>query len=849
MDRMKKRVAALLLALSMLLSLAACGKNKDDAQQLSATVYVPQFMDLNLDVGKQYNINGGCTDGTNVYLLVDVYPDWEAGESGDTRCAIICIPLDGGEPKELENFKPMSAPEGYSESDVYCRSLRAGTDGSLWVGERIYAYSYDLPENFDPETDYPSNYEMLDSVSLEYQVQLDSTGSEITSIDISGLQEKAGLDSMYYSGTVIDQEGDIIVNGYQKIVVLDSSMNVRFSIEDSNLRGGDLVQLSDGTVGATMYMYDSAKQTATAQLRTIDKAAKGWGETYDLPANAAYNLYTGGGDYLFYYQNGDTLYGYKAEASESEAREERLLSWLEADINSEEVEFFSFLPDGRVVVMTNSWRYNGRGQFSLAVLTAMDRGQLPEKTTLTYAAMGIGSSVRTQILNFNRNSDAYRIEVTDYSEYAAGGDYTAALTRLNTEILAGKVPDIISVSGMPVRQYGAKGLLEDLWPYIEADTEIGGRDGVMERVFTAAEQDGKLYMIFDSFSINTVVGSRKMLGDRTSWTLDELKEALASMPEGCAIFGERDTKENMLSTVLGMNMDSYVDWSTGTCSFDSEEFKAALEFCNSFPAEYTPVDGEYDDEYSRVTEGRQMLIEAYLYGFEGIQMKEAIFGGAEAISSYYLDYTENGPVVTDGPVKNDWGYSESRDRLIPGEYITYIGYPREDGKCGSTFSINGGLAMSSTCKDKAGAWQFMREILLPLDEEEGSNERWNWNHWGFPANKVQFNRIAEEAMTVEYMTDWEGNPVLDLNGDPVQEVHTGYGYGDNRTLWMQATTQQEYDQVMELYHSIDTVSSRDNSLFEIISEVAGSYFAGDKPLDDAASLIQNKVRTYVNENR
>lgn len=849
MDRTKKRVAALLLALSMLLALSACGKNQDNDQQLSGTVYVPQFMDLNLNVGKQYNIDSGCTDGTNVYLLIDVYPDWENGEEGDTRCAIIRIPMDGGEPEELENFQPAAAPEGYSESNVYCRSLRAGTDGSLWVEERIYAYSYDLPEDFDPETDYVWNYDMLDSVSLEYQVQLDSTGSEITSIDVSSLQEKAGLDGMYYRGTVIDQDGDIIVSSHQKIVVLDSSMNVRFSIEDSNLRGGNLVQLSDGAIGATMYMYDSAKQTATAQLRTIDKAAKGWGKTYDLPANAAYNLYTGGGDYLFYYQISDTLYGYKAEAAEGETREERLLSWLEADINSEEVEFFSFLPDGRVVVMTSSWGSRGRDQFNLAVLTAMDRGQLPEKTTLTYAAMGIGSSVRTQILNFNRNSDAYRIEVTDYSEYATDGDYTAGLTRLNTEILAGKVPDIISVSGMPVRQYGAKGLLEDLWPYIEADTEIGGRDGVMERVFTAAEQDGKLYMIFDSFSINTVVGSRKMLGSRTSWTLDDLKEALASMPEGCAIFGDWDTKENMLYTVLGMNMDSYVDWSTGTCRFDSEEFKAALEFCNSFPAEYTPVDGEYDDEYSRVVEGRQMLIETYLYGFEGIQMNEAIFGGAEAINSFYIDYSENGPVVTDVPVKNNWGYSESQDRLIPGEYITYIGYPREDGKCGSTFSISGGLAMSSTCKDKDGAWQFMREILLPLDEEENSNERWSWNHGGFPANKVQFNRIVEEAMAVEYMTDWEGNPVLDLNGDPVQEVHTGYGYGDNRTLWMQATTQQEYDQVMELYNSIDTISSRDSSLFDIISEVAGSYFAGDKSLDDAASLIQNKVNTYVNENR
>ncbi|MDE7218842.1 MAG: hypothetical protein K2O45_04375 [Oscillospiraceae bacterium] len=852
MIQCKKRVPALLLALCMLLSLAACGKDKeDDAQQLSGTVYVPEFIDLDLDIlGKDYDLyGGGCTDGTNVYLLANIYPDWEAGEEGDARYAIIRIPLDGGEAVELENFQSGGGDgEDGSEVNRNFSSIRAGMDGSLWLEESTYTYIFELPEDFDPETDSQYNY-VTDSVRKEYQVQLDSTGTEITRIDTSDLEEKAGMDGMYYNGTVVDQDGDIIVCGNQKVVVLDSSMNVRFTIEDSNLRGGNLVQLSDGTIGATIYMHDSATQTSSAQLRSIDKAAKGWGESYDLPVYASYNLYTGGGDYLFYYQNGDALYGYRAEAKDGASREERLLSWLEADINSEDIQFFSFLADGRVVVMTNSWRSSGSRTASLAILTATDRSQLPEKTTLTYATMGLGSSVRNQILEFNKTSSTHRIEVTDYSEYATNDDYAAGLTRLNTEILAGKVPDIISVSGMPIRQYGAKGLLEDLWPYIEQDTEIGGRAGVMERVFTAAEQEGKLYQIFDSFSISTVVGSRKMLGDRTSWTLAELQEALASMPEGCAIFGDWDTKENMLQTVLSMNMDSYVDWSTGTCSFDGDAFKAALEFCNSFPAEYTPVDGEYDDEDTRIREGRQMLSRDYISGFESIQRIEATFGGPEAINSFYMDYSGGyPPTVSDVPVKNDWGYSEAQDRLIPGRYITYIGYPREDGKCGSTFEISGGLAMSSTCKDKDGAWQFMREILLPVDEEE-SGERWNWNHWGFPANKAQFDKFVAEAMEVEYMTDADGNPILDPNGDPVQEVSSGYGYGDNRTLWIQATTQEEYDQIMELYNAIDSISSSDNSIFDIVKDVAGSYFAGDKSLDETAELIQNRVNIYVNENR
>lgn len=849
MMKCKKRVLTLLLALCMLLSLAACGsKNaEDDTRQLSATVYVPEFLSLDLDIlGKNYNLSGGCTDGTNVYLLAYVYPDYEAGEEGDSRTLLIRFPLDGGEPTEMKSFQSGSTEEDGTEVHRNFNSLRTGIDGSLWLEESTYSYVFDLPKDFDEETDSKYNY-TTDTVRKEYQVQLDSTGTEITRIDTSDLQEKAGVEGRYQNGLLVDKDGDIFITDSQKIVVLDSSMNVRFTVEDSNMRGGSLVELSDGSIGATVYVTDAANQSTTAQLRTIDKTAKGWAEkSYDLPFNASYNLYSGGGDYLFYYMNGDALYGYRAEAEEGKPNEQRLLSWLESDINADNISFFSFLSDGRVVVMTESW-YGGNDDITLAILTETDRSELPEKTTLTYATMGIGSDERSRILEFNRNSSTHRIQITDYSEYSTEDDYTAGITKLNTEILAGKVPDIISVNSLPIRQYGAKGILEDLWPYIENDTEIGGREGIMERVFQAAEQDGKLYQVFDTFAISTVIGSRKQLGDRTTWTMAELKEALASMPEGCAIFGEWDTKESMLNTLLRMNLDSYVNWQTGECGFDSDSFKSVLEFCNSFPMEYTPVDGEYDDENSRISEGRQMLSRETLSGFENIQLNQAIFGGAEALNTFYLDYSSYPPTVSDVPVKTDWGYSDAQNRVKPGQYLTYIGYPREDGRCGSAFEINSGLAMSSSCKDKEGAWQFMRELLLPW-EPASEDEQWGWNHWGFAANKEQFEKNAAEAMKVEYMTDGEGNPILDLNGDPIQESSTGYGMGD-LIVNIQATSQEEYNQVMDLYNAIDTLASSDNSIYDIVKEVAGSYFAGDRSLDDAAALIQNKVTIYVNESR
>ena len=98
MDHRIKKCLTALLAACMLLSLAACGKDQDeDAEKLSGTVFVPEFIDM--DLGKNGEVRGGCTDGTYIYLLTAKYPDWEAGEEGDTTYSILRLSVDGGEPE------------------------------------------------------------------------------------------------------------------------------------------------------------------------------------------------------------------------------------------------------------------------------------------------------------------------------------------------------------------------------------------------------------------------------------------------------------------------------------------------------------------------------------------------------------------------------------------------------------------------------------------------------------------------------------------------------------------------------------------------------------------------------
>lgn len=807
-----KKVTALLLALCMVLGLAACGNGGDDTSQLSGTIYMPEYIDFNLDA--EY-INSGYCDGQNVYVIAEIrtetepYVDPDTGESFpnyEYTTGIYRIPLDGGEPVKLENFESTPIPEGV-EGSSNISNIRGGEDGTLWVTEDVYTTTFELPADFDPNTDDKWNYPS-ESTNSQILRQLDSTGNELSRIDTSGMQEKLGAD--YINSMVMDPEGYFYTTvqtfgettSENKVVVLDKDQNVLFTIEEENL-WGQLTLLGDGTVGMS-YLREEDGQSSQV-LRTIDKAAKGWGAEYPLPPNGG-NIYTGSQKYIFYYDNGDSLYGFNKETKAGE----KILSWSAANINKDELMFFTFLEDGRIVAMTRSWgMYGDDMTMELAILTETDASVLKDKVTLTYATQYLGYEERNKIIDFNKSSDKYRIEIKDYSEFNTAEDYKAGLTKLNTEIAAGNVPDILNVSGLPIQQYGAKGLLEDLWPYIDNDPDLG-RDAIMENVFKAAEQDGKLYQVFSTFSIQTVVGATKVVGDRMSWTLDDLQAALATMPEGCTIFGEGDTKAGMLSNVLAQNMDAFVDWSTGQCSFDSEDFISLLEFCNSFPLEYdwNNVDWEeYEDDNTRVMNGKQMLLNAYLYDLgDSLQMYEVVFNG---------DYS-------------------------------FIGFPQEDGSVGSSFSLGNGIAMSSTCKDKEGAWSFMREYLMP--QYANVDEEYMIGGYNLSTNKADFEKMVEMAMKKEYQLDENGNQVLDENGQPIEVPKYTYGIND-LTVDVYATTQEQYDQFMALYNAIDSISTYDENIYNIVNEVAGGYFNGDKTVQDTAKQIQDRVTLYVNEQR
>ena len=472
------------------------------------------------------------------------------------------------------------------------------------------------------------------------------------------------------------------------------------------------------------------------------------------------------------------------------------------------------LPDGRIATVETTWASDFSSSTSeLVLLSKVPASSLAQKTVLTLATQSLDYNIRSQIVKFNRTSPDFRIEVADYSEYNTEDDASAGLTKLNTEILAGNVPDILDLRGLNADQLGARGLLADLYPLLNGDSELSGH--VFDSVLKALESDGKLYRTASSFNLYAVTGAASVVGDTPGWTLKDFNAALQSMPEGCKPFADSITRSTILNACLNMEMGNLIDWNTGECHFDSTTFTDILEFAAMFPATsessgfgfgfgFGGDNGPTEEE--RIAAGQQMLALSWLNSFDSFQTYNNMFGGD----------------------------------------ATYIGFPTSQGVGNALWFQDSGYAISAKCAYKDAAWQFLR-LLFSKDYQSGVTA-----FGSFPTNKDLFQEKLTQAMTPEYMKDENGNYLLDENGERIEQPRNsgfGFGFGFGGGAEIYALTQEQGDEVMALVEGTDRIWNSDSAIMDTITAEAEAYFAGQKTAQEVAKLVQSKLTIYVNEQR
>lgn len=292
--------------LILLLALSACGNQnneEDTVTRLSGTVYQPSYLDAGMNADTRVDtLLDTRAAGDCVYFLGE-RSSVNADEPSGYR--ILRLPLDGGTLEALPYTPADALPEG-AEGGAVPAEIFPGGDGSLWVREEASYGWYDLPENFDPETQDKWDY-CTGTGQSQLLRKLDADGGELLRLDVTAWTEPQDEDG-YTPETsfAVDGQGNLYLLSGHTLNVLDGTGAARLAL-DWPEENGSLVLLADGTVAA--FCHPLSRKNV---LRPVDLDAGDWGTRYE-PDGSVDAVWAGFGEWLGLYAAGDGLYGWNAE--------------------------------------------------------------------------------------------------------------------------------------------------------------------------------------------------------------------------------------------------------------------------------------------------------------------------------------------------------------------------------------------------------------------------------------------------------------------------------------------------------------------------------------------------------
>jgi len=572
------------------------------------------------------------------------YATWEWDEEMEREHRVMSVDMLTGETWEV--------PCGLPKEASYM-VLATGEDGTLAV---LWS-SGPTPL----EEDRPVYFELLLLNSDgEELLRRDVTEYIYPSIEIPDGASNSGIYNSFYSYNdwqmALDREENIYIYMFdifsysqKDLVVFDKQGEFRFAVDMDPVAG--LLRGEDGFVYAFWKKPVIGEYRGISVLQRIDVEAGDGAEEYvEAPEGAFFYC---AGESEFWLLREDSLYCFDAKKQ----AEQRIVTLTDYGIPSHNVQGFTRLTDGRIVVVYNK----GIGtisQFEMACFSEQSQSEGKTVLTLGVKSENVGT-YEQMVLKFNRENPDCVMQLRAY-------DGDEGLQRLNSEILSGQAPDILDMDLEQVSSYMAKGVFADLYAFIDQDPDME-REDFIPNILRYYEQNGKLYGIVPEYAIETLVASQADVGQRTSWTVDEVRKLLASKPEGTYLITWVN-RSDVLKNLLQLGADAYIDWGTGECGFDNDEFAGLLEFAALFPEQAV---WQEDKPEQIVKNGQQILYDAHLYN--------------------WIDVEEM-PLIFDGPVN-------------------YIGYPAGSGQSGSYIDPCFSLGITEGSRHKDEAWRFVRYFL------------------------------------------------------------------------------------------------------------------------------------------
>lgn len=720
-----------------------------------------------------------CTD--DGFYSVD-YGVWDDA-LGDYVTAIYKVGCDGVT-ERLEGYTPAQPPQEYrSLPEFYSTHELEGfaldKDGNILTVESLYMSWYAGPG--ERRDEYASMYDAYEYAS--YVRLLDKNGAELFGARLP----LAGDENIYAYEMKVDALGNLVVSQENELRFYSPEAEEKGRLALPGYVRGILQNVS-GDIAAVCYQDDG-----TELLCLISPENMSVERSCGIPGGMMC-LCLGENENEFFYSDGQNFCSYDLDTGESR----RLFNWLACGVDMNSVSHVQMLRDGTVRAVVNNANANGSYTAELVEISLRPVYAGEEMAVLTLGCIEADNELVTAVRDFNRSNESCRIELREYCreyDFTEEGQEQALLSSL----ISGDIPDVLVLDGLNHRLLASRGLLAELKPWLESDAQLSGAD-FFENVLTSCERDGMLYALADGFSVDTVMADASVAGEEPGWSYEQYEMALASMPDGCQPFERYVTSEEILRTLIPMELDSYIDYGSLRADFENDSFIGLLNFSRTFP-EYFNWDSyewtEADITEYRINGGRQMLMRTSLLSVEEIYFNSIYFGG-------------NG---------------------------TYKGYPTHDGSPGSALMLHRLCSIGAGSEHKAEAWRFISYLIT--DERAGGS-------WGFPALKERCLEEIEKFSVPQYLIDEENQPILTEDGEQIElaQGHMGTVLG---VRGFYALDDVKRGRFTEALTATTKLKCENAELTELMIETLRPFLRGQMDAPTAAALLETQAEAWLSQ--
>lgn len=721
MKNILKRSLILVLVLTLMASLlSGCKKNKDNGggeeNQTTTTptgnVYASTFSEVK---GLKISwVEKVLAKGNNVYMLGNWYDqtDW----SSHTMIVVYDVTTGTYTEKELKleadsNINGLIAtkngfasilnvytyPEDYN--DPWITPTGAEDDITIEETTEVSAASSDvvLTNTYIGVTDetigigYGDDDYVYYEPTIEYYVVFyDNDFNELSRVSIQEIYERGQEDSgwFYVNDFGIDADDNIYVTCDTKMYVADKTGKFLFDITVDNYFR-TLYTLSNGDI--LVGYYDAEYNSLISK---VDFANKKLGEELkNIPDN---NSLFPDADGNFYYVSTTKLNKYNTTTQKSE----EIFDLIECDINTGNMNGFTSLDSGEFVSVSTNTIYTDDNSYTtaeIAIIKEVPASSVKAKKRLTLAMFYLDYDMQERVIKFNRTNEEYKVLLKVYSD-GYSDDWEALRDKFNNDLASGAAADIYLCDD----SYGyanlfAKGVFAPLDKFLENDPTYS-KDKLIPGAVEALSYKGKMYLIGNKFTIQTLMGKTEVVGSNKTWTYKDVINILKKYPDASLM--QYITKEFGLEALVSYSLDSFYDEETGDCHFDSDEFIALLELVNSFPEEYNY--DEYESLPQLFAQNKIIVESLYLYNLSEISMQKQLAGGD----------------------------------------VNLIGFPT-NGESGALLNFENLMGISAKSKNQDGAWEFVK-YYMNYDSDT------TYGYWGFPITKEGLDKMLDDEVNREY---------------------------------------------------------------------------------------------------